>query len=106
MKFIELKMHFVNNEAIENLYYYKYFFLELAPFDLNLDGNFCDEIYKYILDIFSQTNKLVKDFFNTIQSKHKENIDHINLYEDPEGDIEKMKQTFNELKKPYERREI
>jgi len=26
--------------------------------------------------------------------------------DDAEGDIEKMKQTFNELKKPYERREV
>ena len=53
-------MHYVNNEAIENLYYYKYFFLELAPFELNLDGNFCDEFYKYVLDILIQTKKLVR----------------------------------------------
>lgn len=59
-------MHYVNNEAIENLYYYKYFFLELAPFDLNLDGNFCDEIYKYVLDILSETKKLVFKIFSLI----------------------------------------
>ena len=44
-------MQYVINEAIENLHYYKYFILDLAPFDLNLDGNFCDEFYKYVIDI-------------------------------------------------------
>ena len=91
MKYLELKIHSVNNEAIENLYYYKYFFLELAPFDLNLDGNFCDEIYKYALDIFSHTKK------------HSRSQQSINIYEEPGEEIEKMKQAFKELKKPYER---
>jgi hypothetical protein len=52
-------MHFINNGAIENLYYYKYFIFEIVPFDLNLDGNFCDESYKYFLDIFSSSRRHV-----------------------------------------------
>lgn len=52
MDFVSLKLHYVNNEAIENLFYYKYFILTVVPFDLNLDGNFCDEFYKYIIDVF------------------------------------------------------
>lgn len=55
MKFLTLKLVYVNNEAIENFHHFKLFFLELAPFDLNLDGNFCDEIYKYILDVMSNS---------------------------------------------------
>jgi hypothetical protein len=33
--------------------------IEVIPFDLNLDGNFCDEIYKYILDILATTKRIV-----------------------------------------------
>ena len=50
--FINVKFHFVKNQAIENLLYYKYFILKIVPFELNLDGNFCDETYKYVLDVF------------------------------------------------------
>ena len=50
--FLQLKFHFVKNQAIENLLYYKYFILAIVPFELNLDGNFCDETYKYILEVF------------------------------------------------------
>lgn len=39
-------MHYINNETIENLSYYKYFILEIIPLELKLDGNFCDESYK------------------------------------------------------------
>ncbi|CDW86490.1 UNKNOWN [Stylonychia lemnae] len=96
-KQIVLKVHIIDNQAIENLYYYKYFYLELAPFDLNVDGNFCDEFYKYTLDIFSQAKSFTQQSsFNQIGS---------NVYEDVE-DIEKMKQTFNDLKKPYEKNEV
>lgn len=31
--------------------FFKQFIVELAPFDLKLDGNFCDEFYKYTLEI-------------------------------------------------------
>jgi hypothetical protein len=55
--FLLLKMQYVHNEAIENLLYYKLFMVEFAPFDLILDGNFCDEFYKYILDILSNTKR-------------------------------------------------
>lgn len=54
-QFIHLKIQMVNNDAIENLSHYRQFRLEIAPFDLNLDGSFCDEIYKYVLDIFQFT---------------------------------------------------
>jgi hypothetical protein len=33
-------------------------------------------------------------------------LDSLNIYDDVDGDIDKMRETFNELKKPYERREI
>jgi len=56
--FIHFKIQYINNEAIENFYHFKIFFLELAPFDLNLDGNFCDEFYKYILDILQNTKRI------------------------------------------------
>lgn len=59
MEFLSLKVHYLHNEAIENLYYYKYFIIALVPFDLNLDGNFCDEMYKYVLDIAALSRKLV-----------------------------------------------
>jgi hypothetical protein len=62
MKFITLKLDYVINEAIENFHHIKIFFLELAPFDLNLDGNFCDEIYKYVFDVMSNSKKLVSLF--------------------------------------------
>lgn len=63
MKFLTLRLVYVNNEAIENFHHFKLFFLELAPFDLNLDGNFCDEIYKYILDVMSNSQKIVSFLF-------------------------------------------
>jgi hypothetical protein len=59
--FIKLKYHRVVNEAIEYLLHYKYFILAVAPFDLNLDGNFCDETYKYLLDIFHVAAKFTSN---------------------------------------------
>ena len=55
--FISLKYHFVANEAIENLLFYKYIILSVTPFELNLDGNFCDETYKYLYDVFNVAAK-------------------------------------------------
>jgi hypothetical protein len=52
-----LKYHFVANEAIENLMFYKYIILTVTPFELNLDGNFCDETYKYLIDVFNVAAK-------------------------------------------------
>ena len=57
--FIHLKIQLIKNDAIENFHHFKIFFLELAPFDLNLDGNFCDESYKYAFDILQNTKKIV-----------------------------------------------
>jgi len=48
---VTFKYLFHKNEAIENLLHYKYFMFDLVPFELNLDGNFCDEAYKYIVDV-------------------------------------------------------
>jgi len=33
------------------LFVFKKFYFGLAPFCLNLDGNFCDEVFKYGSDI-------------------------------------------------------
>ncbi len=30
---------------------------DLVPFELNLDGNFCDEAYKYIVDVVQLATK-------------------------------------------------
>ena len=49
---LNIKLHYVKNEAIENMFHYKSIVIELLPFDLRLDGNFCDEFYKYFMDIF------------------------------------------------------
>lgn len=65
-KFLVLEIDQVKNDAIENLIYYKYFTLEFCPFDLNLDGNFCDEFYKYILDIISSTKSKVRKLLTII----------------------------------------
>jgi hypothetical protein len=54
-----------------------------------LDGNFCDEFYKYILDILQNTKR--------IQLQQSSG----NIYEQTEGDYEKSKFTFDDLKKPY-----
>eukprot|EP00347_Sterkiella_histriomuscorum_P015009 403358661 len=70
--------------------------LDLAPFDLNLDGNFCDEFYKYILDIFSHAKRYSQqESFKQIGQ---------NPYDESE-EIERMKETINELKKPYEKKD-
>ena len=85
------------NDNIDNLYYFKLFYLELEPFNLNLDGNFCDEFYKYTIDIFTHAKRIASQkSFNYLGGG--------NLYEEVD-DVEKMKQAFNELKKPYERKE-
>jgi hypothetical protein len=88
MKFITLKLDYVINEAIENFHHIRLFFLELAPFDLNLDGNFCDEIYKYIFDVMSNSKKLNQQSFGPI-----------NIYEKTETDV--LKFSLDDLKKPY-----
>lgn len=50
--FLTLQYFFIKNQAIENLHYYKYFIFDVVPFELNIDGNFCDETYKYAVDVF------------------------------------------------------
>jgi hypothetical protein len=72
------------------------FFLELAPFDLNLDGNFCDEFYKYVMDILQNTKRI---------KNQKLGDDSENIYEQTEIDYEKLKFNFDDLKKPYFKRD-
>jgi len=49
---------------------YKYFIFQIVPFELNLDGNFCDETYKYVLDVFQLATKFTKqaEFVETSQA--------------------------------------
>ena len=56
-EFVSLQYLFVKNQAIENLLYFKYLLFELTPFELNIDGNFCDESYKYALDVIQLATK-------------------------------------------------
>ena len=44
--------------------YLKLLVIELAPFDLNLNGNFCDEFYKYVIDIITNNKRIVSDFYH------------------------------------------
>jgi hypothetical protein len=79
-----------NASTIDNLLIYKYFYLNLSPFDLNLDGNFCDELYKYAADIASHANKykMVKSLlmFNYIIMKQRMGADQITDYDDEDQD--------------------
>ncbi len=59
--FVSFKVQLVNNEQIDNFYHFKVFLLDLVPFDLTLDGNFCDEFYKYIMDTLQSTKKINKN---------------------------------------------
>lgn len=55
--FLKVKYYLLKNEAIENLKHYKYILFNLVPFELNLDGNFCDETYKYALEVLRLASK-------------------------------------------------
>ena len=57
MNFLHLKFLFIKNQAIENLLYFKHFSFKIEPFELNIDGNFCDETYKYIIDVLHLATK-------------------------------------------------
>lgn len=90
--FLHLKVQYMKNEAIENLYFFRYFYLMLIPFNLNLDGNFCDEMFRYGSDIIQQTKK-----YQT-QDKNKQQ----EFYDKDINDIDKIKKAFDDLKKPYD----
>lgn len=50
--FLSLKFNYLqNDDEMQNLYFFKYFILIVTPFSLTLDGNFCDEMFKYFADI-------------------------------------------------------
>ena len=57
MNFLHLKFLFIKNQAIENLLYFKHFSFKIEPFELNIDGNFCDETYKYTIDVLHLATK-------------------------------------------------
>ena len=114
--FLQIKFHFVKNQAIENLLYYKYFMLSLVPFELNLDGNFCDETYKYILDVFRLTSKFTSRSKFASEAAQQMLLGGGDIGSDPTAikqptlmtnvgdDVAKIKSAFNELKKkgqPY-----
>ena len=72
--FLTFKISFVKNESLENLLYFKVFYLALTPFDLILDGNFCDELYKYLWDLL-QAGKKIKNNSTTESLEELEDID-------------------------------
>ena len=90
--FLHLKVQYMKNEAIENLYFFRYFILWVIPFNLNLDGNFCDEMFRYGSDIIQQTKK-----YQT-QDKNKQQ----EFYDKDINDIDKIKKAFDTFKKPYD----
>ena len=55
--FVVIQVQYITNDAIQNLHFFKYFSLMIIPFSLNLDGNFCDEVFRYGQDIIQQTRK-------------------------------------------------
>jgi len=55
LHFFTLKMHYTTSIS---WFGWKYFVMELVPFDLTLDGNFCDEFYKYTIDILLNSKKM------------------------------------------------
>ena len=107
--FFQLKFHFVKNQAIENLLYYKYFILNVVPFELNLDGNFCDETYKYVLDVIRLTSKFTTraEFLNQSQQallmgdsiKDPTAIKQPALHFNDGDEVTEIKSAFHELKK-------
>jgi hypothetical protein len=54
---MSIKFLCIKNQAIENLIYLKYLIIDVVPFELNIDGNFCDESYKYAVDILKLATK-------------------------------------------------
>jgi hypothetical protein len=89
---MHIKLHYIKNDAIENLHFFKYFSLMIIPFCLNLDGNFCDEMFRYGSDILQQTRKYrAHDKSKQLEfiGKDYNEIDHI-------------KKSFDDLKKPFE----
>ena len=63
----------------------------LVPFNMNLDGNFCDEMFRYGQDILQQTKK----YQAYDHSRKMELID-----KDAMGlnDIDKIKKAFSDIK--------
>lgn len=53
-------LHFTftkQKSSIDNILLFKNFFLFITPISLNLDGNFCDEMFRYFSEILQQTKK-------------------------------------------------
>jgi len=91
--FVVIQVQYITNDAIQNLHFFKYFSLRITPFSLNLDGNFCDEVFRYGQDILQQTRKYkVQNRNSKLDYYHKDGI----------NDIDKIKQALTDLKKPYD----
>jgi hypothetical protein len=58
----------------------------IVPFNLNLDGNFCDEMFRYGQDILQQTRKY------QAYDRSKKGLEY------GLNDIDKIKQAFTDLK--------
>lgn len=91
--FVVIQVQYIRNDAIQNLHFFKYFSLMIIPFSLNLDGNFCDEMFRYGQDILQLTRK-----YNV-----KNRNDRLDYYlKDGINDIDKIKLALTDLKKPYD----
>ena len=107
-EFISVKFHFKKNQAIENLLHYKYIILSFVPFELNLDGNFCDETYKYIMDVFQLMSKFAsraqlasaeKALLGAEDGLDPTTIKQPVLITSMGDEVEQMKSVITELKK-------
>jgi hypothetical protein len=51
-QFLAVKLQFQQNDVVQNLFLFRYFYLVMSPVSLSLDGNFVDEVFRYASDIF------------------------------------------------------
>jgi hypothetical protein len=65
-----LKFNKEKNLSIENLIVFKYIIVAIVPFNIMIDGTFCDEIFLYSKDVVS----LVKRY--TLRKKNLEVADY------------------------------
>lgn len=64
--FFCVKFNLEKNLTIENLIVFKYIIIAIVPFNIMIDGTFCDEMYLYTKDVIS----LIKRY--TLRRKHLE----------------------------------
>lgn len=73
--------------------FFKNFFLMVIPVKLNLDGIFCDELFRYGSDILQQTKKY----------KTTRRSDQLELFDKDISDIDKIKKAIKTMKMPYDK---